>query len=233
MWRSRGTTPFRRFRTGPTLLVANEFFDALPVRQFVATDRGWCERLVGVEDGALIFGLNAEPERRLGHPARTGDVREWHVASAALVREIATRLVANRGAALIIDYGYWGPASGDTLQALKRHAPVDPLDEPGEADLTTHVDFAQLAHTAVAAGAAMHGIETQAAFLHALGIATRAARLKQKATPAQAAAIDEAVGRLTATEARGMGALFKVLALTDPGLESVPGLHARLETPRR
>jgi SAM-dependent MidA family methyltransferase len=218
---------------GPLLLVANEFFDALPVRQFVATERGWCERLVGIEDDALIFGLNAEPERSLGRPPQVGAIREAHVASTVLIRDIATRLAQHRGAALIVDYGYWGPAFGDTLQALKGHTYVDPLDEPGEADLTTHVDFAQLAHTGLAAGASIHGIETQANFLHALGIATRATRLKQRATPKQAIAIDQAVGRLTATEGRGMGELFKVLALTDSGLENVPGLHARLEAPQR
>ena len=110
---------------------------------------------------------------------------------------------------------------------------MDPLAEPGEADLTTHVDFcAARLMRPVLAGAVLHGIDTQANFLHALGIATRAARLKQRATQAQAKAIDEAVARLTATEARGMGELFKVLAITDPRLASVPGLHARLEPNR-
>jgi SAM-dependent MidA family methyltransferase len=218
---------------GPLLLIANEFFDALPVRQFVATERGWCERLVGVEGGALTFGLNPEPERDLGRPAKTGEVREAHVASVELIRNIAARLERSDGAALIIDYGYWGPAFGDTLQAMKRHAFVDPLAEPGEADLTTHVDFAQLAHSGTAAGALVHGIDTQANFLHALGIATRAARLKQGATPAQTIAIDQAVERLTARESRGMGELFKVLALTSPRLETVPGLHVAPERPTR
>jgi SAM-dependent MidA family methyltransferase len=224
---------FAELPDGPLLLVANEFFDALPVRQFVATERGWCERLVGIAEESLIFGLNPEPERTTGAPSTPGEIRETHMASRSLTGDIATRLVRDGGAALIIDYGYWGPAYGDTLQAVKRHTFVDPLAEPGDADLTTHVDFAQLASAARAAGAAVHGIDTQANFLHALGIATRAARLKQRATPAQAKSVDEAVGRLTATEPREMGELFKVLALTDPRLESVPGLHARLEPPNR
>lgn len=224
---------FAEVPDGPLLLVANEFFDALPVRQFVATERGWCERLVGVEDDTLIFGLNAEPEPSSAPPPKPGEIRELHLHATELIGDIAKRLARERGAALIIDYGYWGPASGDTLQAVRRHSFVDPLTEPGEVDLTTHVDFAQLAHAARAAGVVVHGIDTQANFLHALGIATRAARLKRSATPAQAKTVDDAVGRLTATETRGMGELFKVMALTDPDLETVPGLRARLDPPKR
>ena len=104
--------------------------------------------------------------------------------------ELAGRLARDGGAALILDYGYWGPAFGDTLQALKRHAFVDPLAEPGEADLTTHVDFHRLAQAAVAGGARAHGIVLQGDFLQALGIEARAAALKARATPAQAADID-------------------------------------------
>ncbi|MFL5098143.1 MAG: class I SAM-dependent methyltransferase, partial [Xanthobacteraceae bacterium] len=104
---------------GPTLLVANEFFDALPVRQFLATERGWCERLVGVEGERLIFGLRPEPELALGNPLRLGDVLEWPAAAVDVMSALAKRLSQNTGAALILDYGYWGPAFGDTLQALK------------------------------------------------------------------------------------------------------------------
>jgi SAM-dependent MidA family methyltransferase len=217
---------------GPLLLVANEFFDALPVRQFVATERGWCERLVGAEDDRLFFGLDPQPQQSSAAPPKPGEIRELHVKSTAVIGDMAKRLAREGGAALIIDYGYWGPASGDTLQAVRRHEYVDPLAEPGEADLTTHVDFAQLAHAGRAAGAVIHGIDTQANFLHALGIATRAARLKQRATPEQGKSIDEAVGRLTDTHSSGMGELFKVMALTHPQLETVPGLRARLEPPK-
>jgi NADH dehydrogenase [ubiquinone] 1 alpha subcomplex assembly factor 7 len=209
---------------GPLLLVANEFFDALPIRQFVATERGWCERLVGIEGDRLIFGLRSEPERPLGNPLRLGDVLEWPAASVAMVRELSGRIARDGGAALVADYGYWGPAFGDTLQALKAHASVDPLDEPGDADLTAHVDFHRLAQAASEGKARVHGPAAQGGFLAALGIEARAAALKARATPAQAAEIDRALHRLTEKGPKGMGELFKVLAVTHPDLEAVPGL---------
>lgn len=218
---------------GPTLLIANEFFDALPIRQFVATERGWCERLVGLDGDRLIFGLRGEPESGLPSPLRLGDILEWPAAAIAEAQALAERLTRNTGAALIIDYGYWGPAFGDTLQAVQRHAPVDPLAEPGEADLTTHVDFHRLAQTAMAAGARVHGMAVQGDFLKALGIEARAAILKRRATPAQAADIDGALARLTERGPKGMGELFKVLALTHDGLETVPGLPVHSFTPAR
>lgn len=211
---------------GPTLLVANEFFDALPVRQFVATERGWCERLVGLADDRLTFGLRAEPERSPDKPLRLGDVLEWPAASVSIMKELSRRLVRDTGAALVIDYGYWGPAFGDTLQALKAHASVDPLAEPGEADLTTHVDFHRLAQAAAEEEARIHGIAAQGDFLEALGVEARAVALKARATPAQAADIDKALLRLTERGPRGMGELFKVLAVTHSELDAVPGLPA-------
>ncbi|WP_311924476.1 SAM-dependent methyltransferase [Microvirga sp. 3-52] len=211
---------------GPTLLVANEFFDALPVRQFVGTERGWCERLVGLEGERLIFGLRPEPEPALGTPLRLGDILEWPAASIDVISELARRLAVDMGAALILDYGYRGPAFGDTLQALKAHKPVDPLEEPGEADLTTHVDFHRLAQAAAAQGARAHGIATQGDFLLALGLEARASALKARATPAQAADIDRALARLTERGPTGMGDLFKVLAVTHEAIAAVPGLPA-------
>jgi SAM-dependent MidA family methyltransferase len=211
---------------GPTLLVANEFFDALPVRQFLATERGWCERLVGLEGERLTLGLRSEPELALGNPLRHGDILEWPAASIDLMGELAKRLPQNTGAALVLDYGYWGPAFGDTLQALKNHAFVDPLEEPGEADLTTHVDFHRLAQTAAAQGARIHGTVPQGDFLQSLGIDARASALKARATPDQAADIDRALARLTERGPTGMGELFKVLAVTHEGIEAVPGLPA-------
>jgi NADH dehydrogenase [ubiquinone] 1 alpha subcomplex assembly factor 7 len=211
---------------GPALVVANEFFDALPIRQFVATDRGWCERLVGVEQESLIFGLRSKPETGLKSPLRLGDILELPLGSIDLVRTLSQRLGRDTGAALIIDYGYWGPAFGDTLQALKSHRPVDPLDEPGEADLTTHVDFHRLAQAAATQGAGVHGIVTQGDFLHALGIEARAKALKARPTPVQAADIDQALARLTERGPTGMGELFKVLAVTHEAIQSVPGLPA-------
>jgi NADH dehydrogenase [ubiquinone] 1 alpha subcomplex assembly factor 7 len=211
---------------GPTLLVANEFFDALPVRQFLGTERGWCERLVGLEGERLIFGLRPEPEQALGKPLRLGDVLEWPAAAVDLMSGLTDRIARDTGAALILDYGYWGPAFGDTLQALKRHNPVDPLDEPGEADLTTHVDFHRLAQAAAARGARVHGLAMQGSFLQALGIEARASALKARATPAQAAGIDSALARLTERGPKGMGELFKVLAVTHRDIDAVPGLPA-------
>ncbi|MBZ6078192.1 SAM-dependent methyltransferase [Microvirga sp. WGZ8] len=209
---------------GPILLVANEFFDALPVRQFLATERGWCERFVGLDGEALTFGLNPEPETSLGAPIRRGDVLEWPSATISLIQHLTRRLAQRGGTALIIDYGYWGPAFGDTLQALKGHASVDPLAEAGEADLTTHVDFHRLAEIAAGEQIRVHGMTTQGDFLEALGIAARATALKQRATPDQADAIDRALARLTERGPKGMGELFKVLALTHPDLPAVPGL---------
>jgi len=216
---------------GPLLLVANEFFDALPVRQFVATGRGWCERLVGLDGDRLVFGLRGEPEAGLPSPVRLGDVLERPAMTLGVTGDLARRLTENGGAALIIDYGYWGPAFGDTLQALKNHAFIDPLAEPGEADLTTHVDFHQLAQAARASAARVHGPSTQADFLLALGIEARTTSLKERATPAQAADLDRALARLTERGPRGMGDLFKVLALTHNDLEAVPGLPASSPLP--
>ncbi|WP_312897000.1 class I SAM-dependent methyltransferase [Microvirga soli] len=211
---------------GPMLLVANEFFDALPVRQFLATERGWCERLVGLDGEHLTFGLRPEPEPALGNPLRLGDVLEWPAASVDVMGPLTGRLARDGGAALILDYGYWGPAFGDTLQALKSHRSVDPLEEPGEADLTTHVDFHRLAQASAAQGARVHGIVAQGDFLQALGIEARAEALKARATPAQAADIDQALARLTERGATGMGELFKALAVTHEAIQTVPGLPA-------
>jgi SAM-dependent MidA family methyltransferase len=210
--------------SGPTLIVANEFFDALPVRQFLATDRGWCERLVGLEEDRLIFGLRPEPEPALGKPLRQGDILEWPGASIDIVQALARKLAHDTGAALIVDYGYWGPAFGDTLQALKDHKPVDPLIAPGEADLTTHVDFHRLAQAAASEALRIHGPSLQGDFLQALGIEARAASLKKRATPQQATDIDGALARLTERGATGMGELCKVLAVTHESIEAVPGL---------
>jgi NADH dehydrogenase [ubiquinone] 1 alpha subcomplex assembly factor 7 len=217
---------------GPAIVVANEFFDALPVRQFVATERGWCERLVGLgSGGALAFGLTPEPEPGLSPAGRPGDVLEWPAAALDVTREIAGRVARHGGAALVVDYGYEGPVLGDTLQAVRRHAYADPLAEPGEADLTVHVDFAKLAGAAKAAAAAVHGPVNQRDFLRALGIETRAAVLKRQATPAQADGIESALARLTGAGPDGMGELFKAIAIADPTLPPLPGFAAAKASP--
>jgi SAM-dependent MidA family methyltransferase len=139
--------------------------------------------------------------------------------------EIAARLVRDGGAILIIDYGYLETSLGDSLQAVSRHEYVDPLAEPGEADLTAHVDFAALARAARAQGAKVMGPVTQAHFLLQLGIERRAQSLMKKATPEQAQAIVDAFDRLVGTEdpRRHMGALFKVMAVTHPDMPDMPG----------
>ncbi len=209
---------------GPAIVVANEFFDALPIRQYVRTERGWCERLVGLDQNeTLTFGLAAEPDQRLPGKAAIGDIWEWPEVALDVVEALASRLAAQGGAALLIDYGHSASALGDTLQAVKRHAFADPLAEPGEADLTVHVDFARLAAVARSRGAAVHGPVAQGDFLRALGIQTRAKALQAKASRDQAADIESALHRLTDTGPQGMGGLFKAMAISHPSLTALPG----------
>jgi len=204
---------------GPMLLVANEFFDALPIRQFQLGDRGWAERLVGLSPGGdrLTLGLGAPLPAAMftGLPAApVGAVLEVCLAGSRLAGTIARRLRRDGGAALLVDYGYEGPAFGDTLQAVRGHAYADVLAHPGEADLTAHVDFAALADAARREGGAVFGPVAQGAFLHALGIEHRAATLKRQASPPQAEAVDQALARLTGPAQ--MGELFRVMAMADP-----------------
>lgn len=204
---------------GPLLLVANEFFDALPLRQFAATEQGAAERMVGLDESgaALRFGLapGPSPWAKLLPPALArapvGSVVELSPASLALVQAIAGRIAARGGAALILDYGPAQSEPGDTLQAVRRHRKTGVLDEPGEADLTAHVDFQALAAAAEAAGARAWGSAPQGEFLKRLGIERRARRLSAGADSRQRRDIDAALKRLLAPEE--MGTLFKALAL--------------------
>ena len=200
----------------PMLLVANEFLDALPVRQLVKTPQGWRERMVGVADGAFVPVAGTLPmDAAIPHAidAPPGTIIETSPAAAASVGEAAGMLVRDGGAALIIDYGYTSAQTGSTLQAVRGHAKADPFVAPGEADLTTLVDFAAAAQAATRAGARLLGTAGQGAWLHALGIATRAEALA-KAQPAHADAVNEALLRLTAPDQ--MGTLFKVMGLAAP-----------------
>ncbi|GLK79237.1 class I SAM-dependent methyltransferase [Methylopila turkensis] len=206
----------------PALVLANEFFDALPVRQFVRTEAGWRERLVGLADGALAFGLAAEPPADLPLPERpAGATLELNPEGLAVAARIGAHVAAHGGAALAIDYGE-GRSAGDTLQAVRGHRFVDPLGDPGEADLTAQVDFGALGRAARGAGAAVTPLLPQADLLERLGLAARATALKARATPAQAEAIDAAVLRLTDRAPKAMGALFKALAFADPRLGPLP-----------
>ncbi|GJE57572.1 class I SAM-dependent methyltransferase [Methylobacterium thuringiense] len=213
---------------GPAIIVANEFFDALPVRQFERREAGWCEHRVGLSlDGTqLVRGLSPDPDRTITRDAPPGVVLTLPSAALATMRILAARLVRRGGALLAIDYGHVRPGFGDTLQALARHRFVDPLERPGEADLTTHVDFSALAAAAAGEGARLHGPIDQRDFLEGLGLRLRAERLTARATPAQAEAIAAAHARLTDPARRGMGTLFKVLGISHPSLGALPAFPA-------
>ncbi|KRE02185.1 ATP synthase subunit beta [Bosea sp. Root381] len=221
VWHDRAETALE----GPAIVIANELLDALPLDQFVMTPEGWRQRLVGLDaEGELVFGLSGHAEAQAPlPPGPMGAVLEQPHAALALVSRVAGHVGRFGGGALFLDYGSAETGFGDTLQAMRRHAFVDPLSGPGDADLTVHVDFARMAQAGLRAGAAAHGPVRQGAFLLALGLAERAQALSGKASPEQAQEIAAAFDRLTAGAATGMGDLFKVLALTHPDLPPLPG----------
>ncbi|HEY0625707.1 MAG TPA: SAM-dependent methyltransferase [Allosphingosinicella sp.] len=191
----------------PLLIVANEFFDALPARQLLASEEGWHERLVDWRDGRFVPVAGPRIPAPLA-PAEAGTIVETSPASVAIVRELARRLAEQGGAALIVDYGHVRSGTGDTLQAVEKHGFADPWEQPGARDLTVHVDFEALRKAA--AGVALAGPTTQGEWLKEMGIEVRAALLA-KAAPARAEEIMAAKERLVAADQ--MGELFKVLAL--------------------
>jgi len=205
---------------GPAIAIANEFVDALAISQFVKDRDGWHPRMVGLQGERLALVVAPDPVPRLAlADAPVGtliDVRQDRPIGA-----LAERIAKHGGAALVIDYGHTQSGFGDTLQAVREHKFADPLADPGEADLTAQVDFAALAQTARRNGARVHGPVTQGTFLRRLGIEQRAARLRQNATPQQAADIAAALTRLAAPDR--MGELFKVMAIAHPGLDALPG----------
>jgi SAM-dependent MidA family methyltransferase len=196
----------------PLLVVANEFFDALPVHQLVTTERGWCERMVTHRDGRFVPVPG--PLRGSRGQAAPGTVRETSPAGVAVVRQIASLIARKGGAALIIDYGHECSAAGETLQAVAAHEYADPWAEPGERDLTAHVDFQALGEAAAGEGVRVVGPREQGAWLEALGIEVRAETLA-RAAPERAEEVASARRRLTAPEE--MGRLFKTMALVAPG----------------
>lgn len=212
----------------PLFVVANEFIDALPIRQFQMTPEGWRERVVGLDaEGGLAFGLGAVlpsgPAGGVGFglpsTAPQGQIIEDCAAGSALVETVARRIAVHGGAAIIIDYGGWN-GSGDTFQALRDHKPDDPLAHPGQADLTAHVDFAPLAAAAIRGGAVASRPVTQGQWLLALGAAQRAERLARAGDTNALAALH----RLT--DPSEMGHLFKILAIWPKGAPAVPGFQA-------
>lgn len=212
---------------GPVLLVANEFLDALPVRQLVRIEPGWRECLVDWRDDAFvpIAGPKpmdaAVPESYRHEPV--GTVIETSPAMATVVYEVAARIAEQGGAALFVDYGHDAPRTGSTLQAVRAHRKVDPMTAPGEADLTCHVDFAAMAAAAQARGARWLGTVTQGAWLRALGIEARAASLAA-ASPAHAGKIAGQMARLVGEDQ--MGTLFKVMGLAAPDWPDGAGFPA-------
>jgi NADH dehydrogenase [ubiquinone] 1 alpha subcomplex assembly factor 7 len=204
------------------MLVANEFLDALPIRQLVFWNGAWRERLVdwSAESG-FHYVVSAGPSvlsflLPANLPAAQGDVHELSPAVIAAGTEIARRVARHGGAALIVDYGRAESVSVETLQAVRAHRMVKVLDDPGAADLSAHVDFALLSRVAREAAAMVAGPVTQGAFLEAIGIGLRAERLKRGLPADAAAALDQSVIRLT--DPGAMGQLFKVLAITSPGI---------------
>lgn len=192
----------------PMIVIANEFFDALPVRQFLGNG---AERAVGMgRDGFVQTTLPGDGES------------EICAAGEAIAAVIGARLRAAGGAALIVDYGYAGATARDSVQALRGHAVADPYAAPGESDLTAHVDFSALARAA--GEVRVSGPVTQGVWLGRLGIEARARALKARATLQQAAAIEAALVRLTAPTA--MGVLFKVMALSAPEWPVPAGFEA-------
>ena len=198
------------------IVVANEFFDALPIRQLVRRGDGWHERLVACQD-TLFLPVAGKPVPETVLPdalrdAPAGSILEAAPAGVATMRALAGRLVAQGGAALAVDYGYDGPALGDTLQAVRGHGYANPFETPGEIDLSAHVDFATLAAAAGAAGAVAWGPVAQRELLGSLGIDQRAAALA-KASPGRADALAADRARLMGE----MGTLFRALGVTAPG----------------
>ncbi len=233
----RGAVPEARFHDdlssvpddAPLLLVANEFLDALPVRQLVKTARGWRERMVAVDAEGRFACVAGQTPMDAALPegwreAAEGTIVETCPGAAAVVAETAARLARQGGAALFVDYGHAEVRDGSTLQAVRAHRKVDPFAAPGEADLTAHVDFATLADVARGSGARWLGTTEQGAWLKALGIDARADALV-RAAPARREDIVAAAARLTGDDA--MGRLFKVMGLASPAWPDGAGFPDR------
>lgn len=215
---------------GPLLVVTNEFFDALPARQLVKTKKGWRERVVVCPDeaddqGAVFLPTPGYREMDPAVPAHLkdapiGSILETSPAAATVALALAHRIARQGGAAILIDYGYEGPAIGDTLQAVRGHRMTDPFADVGESDLTTHVDFGTLGNMARQSGLRVYGPVGQGAFLTQLGIDARARALTVQ-SPKRAKEIEAARARLTTPEQ--MGTLFKAMAFVHPDWASPEG----------
>jgi SAM-dependent MidA family methyltransferase len=223
---------------GPAVIFANEYFDVLPIHQVVRAETGWHERTVEIDAGGkLVFGAASETTPRfevlmpsLARAAPVGAVFEWR--PDAEIMKIASRVRDQDGAALIIDYGHLRSDAGDTFQAIARHSFADPLKNPGQADVTAHVDFEALARAAEDVGARVHGPAPQGEFLRKLGVETRAVTLMAKASHEVSEDISGALRRLIGGGRGGMGELFKVLAISEPNLTALAGFADERQEPR-
>jgi len=211
---------------GPSIIIANEFLDALPLRQYVRGERDWRERLVGLDPkGELCFGVSSTVEPYIGAKAPEGTILEVNAVAHRFMFDLGARLARLGGVALFIDYGHAETGFGDTMQALRAHRPVDPLADPGECDLTAHVDFGAMARSARAGGANVFGPINQGDFLRALGIDQRTIALTKRAGAQQAAGIEAARVRLTGKGEGAMGTLFQAMAIAGRGLPAPPGFQ--------
>ena len=217
----RWATGLGELPIAPLFLIANEFFDALPIRQFVRQDSGWRERVIGLKDDALSFGLSpTAPVPELDHraDAKAGAIVETCAPGQAIAAQIGARITENGGAAILIDYGDWR-SLGDTFQAMSGHAYTDPLAAPGQADLTAHVDFEALSKAL--APAKVSAMTPQGVLLARLGIVDRAKALAKGQDDASLDAHEAAFHRLTSADQ--MGTLFKAVAAYPDGAPAPPG----------
>ncbi len=204
---------------GPSIIVANEFFDAIPIRQFEKRDGKWLERVVFAGEAGLQLGLADAPDLA-GQESHgiDGNVIEWAEFRSEIAAGIGQRLAVEQGYALIIDYGHLQTSHGDTLQAMRQHRHVPVTDQPGESDLTSHVDFEALAKAIVAGGGKVAGAGPQGDFLRAMGLEQRFTQLAAKVDAETQAKLGRAKSRLADHDQ--MGNLFKVLAAHAPGLST-------------
>lgn len=201
----------------PVVIIGNEFLDALPIDHYEYSDGKWQQKQIISKGDSYAYvndGEDYTSDLELYLEARSepsaGDMLEVSPAREAFIQECSEIIKNQGGAILFIDYGYVEPAFGESFQALQNHKFVDVLHEPGECDLTSHVDFFTLKEVMKEEGLDVYGAITQGEFLNRLGLQIRADRLKSNASPEEARDIDLAFHRLSG--AREMGQLFKVIA---------------------
>ena len=216
-------TGFAEIPAKPLLLVANEFFDALPIRQFLHSETGWQERCIALaSDDSLEFVFNEATPPELLHDEPVSDrLYEYCDAANKLMEVISNRINSYGGTALVIDYGYYERSHGNTLQSVRQHESHDVLVEPGTADITAHVDFYNLTHAAAEGGCVIYGPVTQGELLSRLGAKERTIALCEKASAKQKKLLLSGLARLTAADQ--MGELFKALCITHPSMPKPEG----------